>query len=680
MEDLIKAQHDELERLRGMRSKRNLELLGVASSETPYNNLQASAMLGETTPPRKSRQDRRVTSTQRMPEATAVSRSVALLESARKEDVSNWQRRVKSTDDFLTESHFTLTPDRISKSFHADMGGAPKTLKERENFYASRRIDLEWADDLKKSICDARDEGVSESKYEEVQRELFNTVETLEGERIEANRVKNELVQRILEVEDLREMNAQLEEKAKEAAASNKLCPSVEEVQKEAREAKMNAEAVIISFKEKAAVMQKAWDEEKGKIRSELAKVVACNQEIRGGLALLEEERDKFKKISEEAAQSGEEMKGRVEALEQKLAEVENERDLYREKCEKAHNKDKRMQETMASISNIGAKRGADERSGQHQSAQDLALTLSGDALAVEEEEREIMQVIADMNQDDIDLPPPVPPPAPPKTMAAKKLLQDFESRGNGTEEASGEVGGGKKQKATGKQKAKPKPRVKAKAKTKAKESDKDTESADADSDGGADTDADADSVKSIEWVASASQQEQEQDKPPPVCMKTLKLINSRPKIRIDPQKPSRMKIPKSSSRSSSKKRSKGKKKSLSRSPKSPKSPPIPPRPHSMQENGQTAATLSSNDSRRDDSPMTRPLRGENDAVTVEVPYLIAPPVLSRERLPNHLVATKELQMKYRRVNTPEKKIKRKKRTIKSGSMEHRSGKGGDRC
>ena len=47
----------------------------------------------------------------------------------------------------------------------------------------------------------------------QMQRELFNAVEALEGERIESNRVKGELVQKTLEADELREQNVFLQRK-----------------------------------------------------------------------------------------------------------------------------------------------------------------------------------------------------------------------------------------------------------------------------------------------------------------------------------------------------------------------------------------------------------------------------------------------------------------------------------
>jgi len=108
------------------------------------------------------------------------------------------QRRIKSSNTFLTESSFTSSA--LSKSVVKTTVPAPSlssrtnpSLKERESFYASQINDMSWMGNFQRSVEESLAEGEREGKVEEIQRELFNTVEALEGERMETKRVKGEV-------------------------------------------------------------------------------------------------------------------------------------------------------------------------------------------------------------------------------------------------------------------------------------------------------------------------------------------------------------------------------------------------------------------------------------------------------------------------------------------------------
>ena len=253
-------------------------------------------------------------------------------------------------------------------------------------------------------------------------------------------------------------------------------------------------------------------------------------------------------------------------------------------------------------------------------------LNLFRDSLLADEDEddEEVMEVLAKIDGDDAEndgLPATgqVPPQAPPKTEAVKRLLLDVEQ----LNETKGVMTSGG-----------------------------------ADEDGDESDNGDSDSVKSIEWVASSLTPRKIQH-PPTLSdnFKKMQDIQRRPKARIEPSGVTRRVIPKSPPKRSKLKRVTG------AVPKSPSSPPVPPRPKraTTANKDLPSAPLSPTPPR---DPPAKQRGGEEEEVKAPMPYVVS----GVPELPSHLVVTEELQNKYKRENTPDRKKKKTTTTKKRAS------------
>ncbi|GMH46353.1 hypothetical protein TrRE_jg5721, partial [Triparma retinervis] len=298
MEDLIAAQHEELSRLRSLQSSRSIEF----SSETIEDYF-----IG-----RKMRESGNFVTTQRVPDLAASNMAAAGIERSRKDDAQNYKKRIKSSNNLVTESSFTSSS--LSKSIvhpslsssagvvtGANPGHANSSLKERESFYASQINDMSWMEEIQRTVGESLYEGAQEGKVEEMQRELFNAVEALEGERIESNRVKGELVQKTLEADELREQNVFLQRKldslSEGVPAAAELRALKEQVFRLAEEG-AKREKVEGEMREmwkrsegNSASMEKKWVAEQEVMEAEFKKMADWRAQAERGLASLEEEK-----------------------------------------------------------------------------------------------------------------------------------------------------------------------------------------------------------------------------------------------------------------------------------------------------------------------------------------------------------------------------------------------------
>lgn len=599
----------------------------------------------------------------------------------------SWQRKVKSTEGYLTESRYTS--DRLRAGF----GKKPsETLKQREAKYAQDResVNLNWLMDegggggqgneeedwlgsLHKSLDDANLEGENNAKYDEMERELFNAVEALESQKAESSRVKNELVRVMVERDELVEaLSSKPNEKPPVSVeVLRKLKEDVGEMVREAEKREKVEEDLRVLVKhseERCEDMERKWLEEQRVVEEELKRMGRWKFEAEKGLEELEREKDLYKKKWEEGGGVIENLKGEILGLKEGEPLVVKEEVLVVEEEDVVLEEDEEEKEREAFRQAVAAWR-VDTEDISKASSGDKILTArstkkeeEGDEEEEEGASEEVLDVLADIETDEqYTAPPETLSPAPP-TPNPKPLSLKMPKSATSSPASRGNV-------------------------------------------------SDDDSEKSIEWEASSlTPGKSKSPLMSSASTAALQMINARPKASIELSKPKMATVPKAKPTASPKRKGKGGKrvrKSPAKSPKkkaeavdvdvdvgvgvgvgatvgamvgapratpdSPLSPTIPPR-RKKKANADTEAVpvvpvmpsppFPSNlppapppISYKVPPPSIVPSVGPYAAQTTETPDLINPPEIMRQ----DLVVTQELQMKYAREKTPDRKKKKKK-------------------
>ncbi len=168
------------------------------------------------------------------------------------------------------------------------------------------------------------------------------------------------------------------------------------------------------------------------------------------------------------------------------------------------------------------------------------------------------------------------------------------------------------------------------------------------------------DDVKSIEWIPSTVSPRGKVEQSGPQS-RVLEVMSTMGRVSLDVGTAVETTVVKPATKAIKSPKKKGSPiRSKGSAPSSPRTPPVPPRPKRK-----TRFPVSP-------SAAAKPTSNEDQAVRIK-PYVVSsPPVIGRESLPNHLIATRELQLKYRREKTPERKKKGK--STKSARTKKTSG------
>ncbi|GMH86743.1 hypothetical protein TrVE_jg11925 [Triparma verrucosa] len=636
----------------------------------------------------------------------------------------DWQRKVKSAEGYLTESRYTS--ERLRESFGKKPADTLKQreamyAKDRETVNLNWLMDdgnseqappdsSEWLESLHRSLDDATLEGEQNAKYDEMERELFNAVEALESQKSESLRVKNELVKMTVERDELIEA---LRSKPRAASTQRQQPPvSVEELKKLKEDVKEMVEEatkrekveqdlriLVQHSEERCEAMERKWLEEQRIVEAELKRMSSWKAEAEKGLDALEKERDTFKKNYEDSKVTVENLKEEILALKEgkplefgavtvgkvdEVDEVEKIEEVKEvvvveeivEKKEEVEDEEEKEREAFRAA--VAAWR-VDTEDTSKASKGDKILTARKPKSKpqVEEEEEsstEILDVLADIETDEqYTAPPETLSPTPPTPNPKPLLLRISKS-------VTSSPGG---------------------------------------------HNSDDDSEKSIEWEASSlTPGKSKSSLMSSASTAALQMINARPKASIKLSKPITATVPKAKPSLSPKRKGKGKGKRVSKSPKkrevdvvdldvdadvdvdvdvevkvevdaevdgggtvapprmtpdSPLSPPIPPRrkkkptpdpspsfaPTPSPPAFPPAPPISYTVPKPKPKPKLKPEPEPEPAptATAAASTLVNPPEISRhEELPQHLIVTQELQMKYAREKTPDRKKKKKKK------------------
>jgi hypothetical protein len=460
---------------------------------------------------------------------------------------------------------------------------------------------------LQAAITTATSEGASETAYDELQRELFKTVQALQDTKAENDRVKQRLVAVSVSCRELEDVNSSLSSKLRafdETVSSEDVAEmreSVERLQQELdRRTRVESEIreLLITSERRYDEMESKWMKEQESFKSSLTKLKKWNDTVTENVTELQQRCEGYKNDNET---------------------LRRERDLLRERLEEERISNVYNESSAGNEMRSSPARSSPARSSPPRSPSPGPRSVSP--------------------------PRPTPPvtTATTTTPASPPLQVDTV----------------------------PTPPLSAAA---------------ADDDDDSESDSD-DDVKSIEWIASTvsssspallSSAARKANHP---SSQVMKLITERPRTQIESPKPKRQVIQaaspkKKSSPARSKLAASSSKPSSSaslarRADLPPASPPIPPRPKRKEGAKEVIEKISAST-----TPVSSPPRSNNNnddnnnnssfseekPVPTPLPFVMAVKQKNEVEEYGHLVVTSELQAKYRREQTPERKKKVKKK------------------